>query len=153
MNSTAQALSNQLHQVFFGGNWTCVNLKETLSDVSLEQSNQKVKDYNTIGVLTFHIHYFVKVASRVLAGGPLEGNDKLSFSVPDFANETEWQSYLNQIWKDAEVFCELIANLDDTKLWEDFTDPKYGNYYRNIQGIIEHSHYHLGQISLLKKAL
>jgi hypothetical protein len=28
---------------------------------------------------------------------------------------------------------------------------KYGNYYRNIHGIIEHIHYHLGQIVLIEK--
>jgi len=30
---------------------------------------------------------------------------------------------------------------------------KYGNYFRNIVGVIEHIHYHLGQIVLIKKIL
>lgn len=127
----------------------CVKVKDTLSDVSLIQSKHKFQEYNTIGVLAFHIHYIVKVASQVLSGGPLVGNDKLSFDVPDFKR----QAYLNQIWDDANLFCERIKQLDDSKLWEDFTESKYGNYYRNIQGIIEHTHYHLGQIILLKKQL
>jgi len=32
-------------------------------------------------------------------------------------------------------------------------EEKYGNYYRNFHGIIEHCHYHLGQIVLIKKML
>ena len=44
-----------------------------------------------------------------------------------------------------------MEKLDEAKLSEVFADPKYGNFYRNLQGIIEHTHYHLGQISLLKK--
>ena len=28
---------------------------------------------------------------------------------------------------------------------------KYGTYYRNFHGLIEHAHYHLGQIVLIKK--
>ncbi len=47
----------------------------------------------------------------------------------------------------------LIAQLPEGKLWEDFADKKYGSYYRNLQGIIEHTHYHLGQIVLIKKML
>ena len=30
---------------------------------------------------------------------------------------------------------------------------KYGNYFRNLTGIIEHLHYHLGQIVLIKKLI
>ncbi|MGN6163930.1 MAG: hypothetical protein ACTHOF_05245 [Flavisolibacter sp.] len=41
----------------------------------------------------------------------------------------------------------------DSKLDEIFVDEKYGTYYRNLQGIIEHTHYHLGQIVLIKKLL
>jgi hypothetical protein len=34
-----------------------------------------------------------------------------------------------------------------------FSQKKYGTYYRNLMGVIEHSHYHLGQISLIRKML
>ena len=44
-----------------------------------------------------------------------------------------------------------MEKLDEAKLSEIFADPQYGNFYRNLHGIIEHTHYHLGQISLLKK--
>jgi len=43
--------------------------------------------------------------------------------------------------------------LPESKLSETFLDEKYGNYYRNIHGIIEHTHYHLAQIVLIKKLL
>jgi hypothetical protein len=43
--------------------------------------------------------------------------------------------------------------LPENKLEEVFDDKKYGNYYRNITGIIEHNHYHLGQIVLIKKII
>jgi hypothetical protein len=31
-------------------------------------------------------------------------------------------------------------------------EEKYGSVLRNIMGVIEHTHYHLGQIVLLKKS-
>ena len=53
----------------------------------------------------------------------------------------------------AETFAALIEIVPEKKLWEDFTDKKYGNYYRNLNGVIEHTHYHLGQIVLIKKMI
>ena len=46
-----------------------------------------------------------------------------------------------------------MEKLSDDKLFDNFADPKYGSYYRNLQGIVEHTHYHLGQIVLLKKII
>jgi len=60
---------------------------------------------------------------------------------------------LNKTWADAEYFVTLIEQLPESKPGEIFTDEKYGNYYRNIHGIIEHTLYHLGQIVLIKKIL
>lgn len=34
-----------------------------------------------------------------------------------------------------------------------FVNEKYGTYLRNIDGLIEHSYYHLGQITLIKKLI
>ena len=65
----------------------------------------------------------------------------------------DWEKLLDKTWVDAENFARLIEKSPETKLAETFTDEKYGNYYRNLQGIIEHIHYHLGQIVLIKKIL
>lgn len=43
--------------------------------------------------------------------------------------------------------------MDDRILDKPFIDEKYGSYIRNIEGVIEHSYYHLGQIVLLKKMI
>lgn len=51
---------------------------------------------------------------------------------------------------DAEALACLIEQLPDSQLGEDFVDAKYGNYYRCLHGLVEHCHYHLGQIALIK---
>jgi hypothetical protein len=43
--------------------------------------------------------------------------------------------------------------MQDEKLKDVFVEEKYGTYQRNIDGMIEHSYYHLGQIVLIKKLL
>lgn len=53
----------------------------------------------------------------------------------------------------AEEKASFIEKLPESVLLEIFSDEKYGTYYRNILGIIEHSHYHLGQIVIIKKMI
>lgn len=146
-------IAKHFRDVFFGGNWTDVNLKDTLSDINREQAIKKIDSFNTIAGLVFHIDYFVDAVLKVLQGGPLDAHDKYSFDLPPLIEEAEWEELKNKLFFDAEVFAGLVEKLPEHKLWEDFTDPKYGSYYKNIHGIIEHTHYHLGQIVLIKKIL
>jgi hypothetical protein len=43
--------------------------------------------------------------------------------------------------------------MPESRLWEPFVDQKWGTYFRSVQGPIEHSHYHLGQIAMFKAML
>jgi hypothetical protein len=147
---TAQ-IAKHFREIHFGGNWTWSNMKDVLSDVTWEQATTKVHDFNTIVALTYHVNYFVDAALKVLEGKPLDAHDKFSFDHPPVGSAEDWQKLLDKVWADAEKFSVLVEQLPESKLWEDFTDPKYGNYYRNLHGIIEHMHYHLGQIALIKK--
>ncbi len=146
-------LAKHLRDVHFGGNWTWSNLKDNLADVTWQQATTKVQDFNTIAVLTFHVNYFVDVALKVLEGKPLDANDKFSFDHPPIHSEEDWQKMVDKALADAEKFAGLIEQLPESKLWEIFIHKKYGTYYRNIQGIIEHTHYHLGQIAIIKKII
>lgn len=49
------------------------------------------------------------------------------------------------------MFANQVEQMDETVLDQPFADEKYGTYLRNIEGVIEHSYYHLGQVSLIKK--
>jgi hypothetical protein len=150
MNLPSQ-IAKQFLDVHFGGNWTSVNLKETLSDVTWQQATTKVHSFNTIAALVYHINYYVSAVLKVLQGGLLEAHDKYSFDLPSIQSQQDWKKLLHKLFTDAENFASLIEGLPDSKLAEIFIEEKYGTYYRNLQGIIEHTHYHLGQIVLIKK--
>lgn len=152
-NRTQQHLADHFRQIHFGGNWTSVNLQEELKDTSWEQATQKVASFHSIAELTFHIHYFARAAMQVLEGDGLNAHDKYSFDVPTIQSQAEWLELQKSTWECATRFAELIESLPEDQLWEPFAEEKYGNYYRNIQGIIEHSHYHLGQIVMIKKLI
>lgn len=146
-------LARNLREVHFGVNWTWVNMKDNLKDVDWQQATTKVDSFNTIATLVYHTHYFIAVTAKVLEGGPLDGHDKYSFDHPPIQSQQDWEQFLDTVWACANRFADLVEQLPDAKLWETFVEEKYGTYYRNIQGIIEHTHYHLGQITLLKKLL
>jgi hypothetical protein len=152
MSLTTQ-IAKHFREVHFGKNWTSVNLKETLTGVNWQQATTKIYSLNTIATLVFHINYYVSAITMVLKGEPLTAHDKYSFDLPPIQNQEDWEKLLNKTWSDAENFALLIEQLPESKLAETFSDEKYGTYYRNLHGIIEHTHYHLGQIVLIKKIL
>jgi hypothetical protein len=148
-------LNNQIAKhfkdVYFGGNWTSVNLKDILEDVSWDEAITKLHNLNTIAALVFHINYYINPVLKVLQGEALIASDKFSFDLPPITSENDWQKLMTKVFTEAELIVAEIEKLDEEKLFDNFTDPKYGNYYRNLHGIIEHTHYHLGQICLIKK--
>ena len=148
-----EQIAKNLREVFFGGNWTDVNLKESLSEVIWQEATKKIGSLNTISGLVYHINYYVRAALKVLQGGLLDAHDKDSFDSPQILSQADWDKLLSKLFADTENLATLIETLPENKLWEDFTDKKYGNYFRNLNGIIEHTHYHLGQIVLIKKIL
>jgi hypothetical protein len=152
MNLTAQ-IAKQFRDVHFGGNWTAVNLEENLSGLSWQQAATRVHSFNTIASLVYHMNYYVNAVSQVLEGKPLHASDKHSFNHPPILTQEDWDYLLDKTWRDAERFAVLIENLPESKLWDVFSENKYGTYYRNIQGVIEHIHYHLGQIVLIRKLI
>ncbi len=151
MNQTTKQIAKHFREINFGGNWTWSNLKDNLADVTWQQATTQVYSFNTIATLTYHVGYFVSAVLDVLHGKPLTSSDKYSFSHPPIHSEQDWQNMVNRIWNEAEEFANLVEQLPDEILWENFVEEKYGNYYRNLHGIIEHTHYHLGQIALIKK--
>lgn len=46
-----------------------------------------------------------------------------------------------------------MEEMTDDRLLESFVDEKYGTYQRNIDVMIEHTYYHLGQILIIKKLI
>jgi hypothetical protein len=72
-------IATHFRHVHFGGNWTCVNLRDTLKDVTWQEALHTREGFNSIAVLTYHIHYFVHAVLQVLEGGALDAHDTFSF--------------------------------------------------------------------------
>jgi hypothetical protein len=152
MNLNAQ-IAKLVREFYFGDNWTGPNLQEVLADVTWQHARAQVYSFNTIGALVFHMNYYVRVLLKVVQGQPPNAGDKYSFDLPPIQSQQDWDKLLDNTWTEAEVFASQVEQMPESKFWEDFLLGKYGNFYRNIQGILQHNNYHLGQIVLIKKMI
>ena len=153
MNRT-QFTANRLREVLLDGHWIAnTNYRQQLTNTSWQQATQMVGSLNTIAALTYHINYYLAGLLQVLKGGKLEMSDKYSFDVPPITSEADWNHLVDTFLANAESFVSEMELIPDTMLEEPFVQEKYGSWARNLEGVIEHSYYHLGQISLIKKLL
>ena len=148
------AIANRLREVLLDGKWIAnTNFKEQILSVNWEQAIQKVENLNTIALLTFHINYYLAGLLNVFAGGKLEIKDKYSFDLPEIKSEKDWNKLVNDFLVNSEIFANQVEQMDESLLDQPFAEEKYGSYLRNIEGVIEHSYYHLGQVSLIRKII
>jgi hypothetical protein len=145
-------IANRIREVLLSGHWIAnTNYKEQLHSITWEQATQKIDSLNTIAALTYHINYYLVGLLNVFEGGNLEIKDKYSFDLPAIKSEGDWQKLVNALLTNSEKFANQIEQMPGDKLDEPFVDEKYGSYLQNIEAVIEHSYYHLGQIALIKK--
>jgi uncharacterized damage-inducible protein DinB len=146
-------LANRLQEVLLNGKWIAnTNLKEQIQNLHWETAIKKAGNLNSIALLVFHLNYYIKGIYHFFETGKLEISDRFSFDMPEIKSEEDWKKLVSEILVNAERLVGLIREMEDEQLGDVFADEKYGNYERNIEGLIEHCYYHLGQASLLIKS-
>ena len=147
-------LANRLAEVLLNGHWIAnTNFKSQLENLTWKQATHKIGTLNTVAGLTFHVNYYLAGIINVFNNGELEIRDKYSFDIPPIESESDWKRLKEEFITNSQIFIDRVLNLTDSKLDEAFVDEKYGTYLRNIEGVIEHSYYHLGQVSMINKML
>ncbi len=154
MSDRSKLLADRLREVVFNGKWVAnTNYRDQLVNTSLQQANQKAGKLNTIAALVYHIDYYFNGLNRVFESGRLEISDQFSFDHAPVADEEGWNSRKDAFFANAESFAAHVEQMTDEELDSPFVNPKYGTWLRNIEGVIEHCYYHLGQISLIRKLI
>jgi len=153
MKNTTE-IANRFREVILNGTWIAnTNFKDQLENLDWKIAVSPIQNLNTIAALAQHVHYYINGINQVFKGGTLDIKDQFSFDFPPIHSQEQWDNFLTKFWNDAEEFALLVEQMSDEKLDEGFVDVKYGTYKRNIEAMIEHSYYHLGQIVLIKKQL
>jgi uncharacterized damage-inducible protein DinB len=145
---------NRLKEVFLNGYWIAnTNYKDQLEKINWQEAIHQIENLNTIAALTYHINYYLVGLLHVFNGGPLEIKDQYSFNLPPIHSENDWKKLIDEFLTNAELFASAVEKMPEEKFNDNFVDEKYGTYLRNIEAVIEHSYYHLGQIVLIKKLI
>ncbi|MFK7934736.1 MAG: DUF1572 domain-containing protein [Saprospiraceae bacterium] len=152
--SRSQQLATRFREVMLNGFWIAnTNYKKLLSDTDWQQATTKVSDLNTIALLTFHINYYIAGVADVFAGGKLAIRDKHSFELPPIESAADWEQLKNSLFENSERFAKLVEAMSEKELELPFANSKYGTNDKNIDAMIEHSYYHMGQVVLIRKLL
>ena len=150
--TTAHFLSARLRELFIDGTWIAsTNYTAVLAGVPFEVAIQSPHGLNSMAALTFHMNYYLEGLIQVLQGGPLTISDRYSFDAPLLDNEADWQQRVQRFQSNAQLFIDLVERMDEPQWQQPFVSAQYGTWQRNIEGVLEHGYYHLGQMVLIKK--
>lgn len=148
------AIAKRIREVFLDGQWIAnTNYKQALQNIIWQQATHKLENLNTIAALTYHINYYLAGLLFAFENGRLAISDKYSFDIPSTFTQTDWMDLITDITSNAEKFATVVQQINDAQLELPFIADQYGSCLRNIEGVIEHSYYHLGQIVLIEKMM
>jgi hypothetical protein len=134
------------------GNWTDINLDDTLADVTYEEAVATPPGIvNSIAMLTNHLMFYNQVVIERIKGIDPAINDANGFDIT-INNEEQWQQLKQGTFASFKALAEMVANLTEEKLFGPTPNGHY-SFYQTFHGIAEHAHYHLGQIMLVKKII
>ena len=147
-------LAKRFSDVILNNSWVANNsYKNQLTDLPLEVVLFKYQSLHNIAALAQHVHYYIAGILNVFNGGNLDIKDIYSFDFPPINTIEQWHTFLAIFWTDAASFTQKLEEMDENTLNSIFVKKEYGTYYFNINTLIEHSYYHLGQIVLIKKLI
>ena len=146
-----ELIAQHITEVFEGNNWTDVNIKDTIDDIDYREATTVTKaSYNTIAALLHHLSFYNDVVSMRLMGINPEIDEINGFNVPAIKNEHDWQLLKDAVFESAINLADSVRKFPEEKVNE-LTVTGHSTYYKTLHGIAEHTHYHLGQIVLIKK--
>ena len=133
-----------------GGNWTDNSIRETLKDISvIEATTITAASINTIASIIHHLTYWNNIMIIRISGNPVEIPEINGFDVPILATEEDWKILQLNNLKSAHDLVAAILEFDNNL--SDPILPGYDSAYKSFYGCIEHIHYHLGQITMIKQ--
>ena len=150
MNITSQ-IAQALLEVTEGGNWTDSNVADTIKDVSVEEATHRTEaSPNTIASLIHHLSYWNRIMIQRINGIKPDIPESNGFNVPPLRTDQDWGNLKKDHFASAHELADAILKVDESRLEESILTD-YSSVYKNLQGTVEHVHYHLGQIVIIKK--
>ena len=143
-------IAQHLLDVHYGNNWTEVNIAQTLQNIHLKEAlTVTASSPNTLASLLNHISYWNRVMISRIEGFEIQIPASNGFDHPTLHDENDWIDLQNQNLISARDLAAAIREINDDDLFNPIL-PGYPSYYKSLHGAIEHVHYHLGQMVIIK---
>lgn len=153
-----EKLAEELHHSVFGDPWHGASLQVILKDVAHKQAFRKpIKNAHSIAELMLHIDAWTQEVLTRLNGNihtePLVGD----WPKPMEPSEEYWHQLKQQLYDNTNKLIAALKNFPAENLNEVVGSKRNAaagtgyTYEFMISGLLQHTAYHSGQISLLKK--
>ena len=151
--SLTTLIAQHIQQVYEGDNWTDVSIAETLNNIHFQQAQQHtVGSPNTIASILHHLYYWNGIIMQRMEGNNPSIPETNGFDVNELKNENDWTELKEKTYQSFNQLSAAVKNFPEEDLDKTYADGK-SSYYQNFHGIVEHAHYHLGQMVILKNLL
>jgi len=146
-------IAQHVLDVHRGDNWTEVNIQNTLQDVLLHEATTITPaSPNSIAMLLHHLTFYNEIVLQRLLDIYTAIPQSNGFEIPALDSEEDWQRLQHRNLQSANALAEGILQFPEQRLFELTANGKT-TFYKNLHGIAEHAHYHLGQMVILKKLI
>lgn len=152
-------LSNELYNSIFGEPWYGSSAVIILKDISIEQAFQKpIPSAHNIIELTLHIAAWTEeTLSRFNGNKPSEPQIG-DWPVPENKTAEYWKTVKQNLFDTTNKLISVVQKFPEENLVNIVGEDRNialgtgVSFEELISGLVQHNAYHLGQISLLKKA-
>ena len=155
--SERDRIADQFRRSLEGEAWHGPSVLETIDGISAkEAAEHPIPSAHSIWELVLHITAWVKVCERRLRGEGAQLNGDENFPPVSDSTEVEWARTRSALIAAHESLIDAIKSLDESRLEQPIVDDEsipYSSTYVTLQGGVQHSLYHTGQIAILKKAI
>lgn len=137
----------------YGNNWPGIDVNQIFSEIDDEMADKKLDLFNnTIHQIARHILATEFVVIKRLQGINHKLKEEEEWIPIDQLKKLKWTDTREEIIDSKKkIIFELTQQCDsnlDNPILED-----YSTIYDTIQGHIQHTYYHIGQISIIKKII
>ncbi|MEO8636931.1 MAG: DinB family protein [Gemmatimonadales bacterium] len=158
--SSTEDFADQVGRIAEGDPWYGPSINEVLASVTTtDAAAHPIPDAHSIWELTLHLTAWVVEVQRRLALGVWQAPEDGDWPAPAALSAANWNAAVNALIEAHAALAGELSLFPEDRLDESLggtRDQAMGSgqtYRQMLHGLLQHDAYHLGQISLLKKAL
>lgn len=158
--SSTEVFADQFGRIAEGDPWYGPNIDQVLADIiTTDAAAHPIPNAHSIWEITLHLTAWIREVRRRLQLGVWQVPEEGDWPAPTAVSPANWSAAVNELSEAHSLLAEELSRFPEARLDETVGETRdqsmgTGQTYRQmLHGLLQHDAYHLGQISLLKKAL